>query len=196
MKIRGKENDYLRYADNTTLMAEIKEELKSLFIKMKEENEKAGWKINISKIMASDSHHFSSVQFSCSVVSNSLQPHGMQQARFSCLSLSARVCLNSCSLSRWCYLSTSSFAALFFCLQPFPASESFRMSRLFASGGQSIGASASVLPMNIEGWFPLGLTGLSSLLSKGLSRLSSSTAVGKHQFFSIPYDSTNLRYLK
>ena len=72
----------------------------------------------------------------------------MQQARFSCLSLSARVCLNSCSLSRWCYLSTSSFAALFFCLQPFPASGSFPVSWLFTSGGQSIGASPSASPSN------------------------------------------------
>ena len=92
-------------------------------------------------------------------------------------------CSNSCPLSRWCYLTTSSSAALFsFCLQSFPASGSFPMSPLFASGGQSIETSAlaSVLPMNIQGWFPLGLT----LQFKGLSRVFSTTTVQKYQFFS------------
>ena len=93
---------------------------------------------------------------------------------------------DSYPLSRWCYLTISSSTALFsFCLQYFPASRSFPMSWLFTSG-QIIGASAlasSVLPMNIQAWFPLGLTGLISLLSKGLSRVFSSTTIWKHQFF-------------
>ena len=107
-----------------------------------------------------------------------LQPHGLEHIRLPCPSLSPGVCSDSYPLSHWCYLTISSSAALFsFCLQSFPASGSFPMSRLFTSGGQSTGASASasVLPMNIQGWFPLGLTGLISLLSKGLSRVFSST---------------------
>ena len=105
----------------------------------------------------------------------------MDCRRLSCPSLSPGVCSNSCLLSWWCYLTTSSYATLFsFCLQSFPASASFPMSQLFASGGQSIEASASVLPMNIQGSFPLRLTGLISWLSKGLSRVFSSTTVGKH----------------
>ena len=95
-----------------------------------------------------------------------------------------RVCSNLCPLSQWCYLIISSSATLFSCPQSSPVSESFPMSQLFTSGGQSIGASASVLPMNIQGWFPLGLTGLISLQSKGLSRVFSSTAIWKHQFLS------------
>ena len=93
---------------------------------------------------------------------------------------------NSCPLSWWCHPTISSSVTPFFsCPQSFPASRSFLMSWLFASGGQSIGASASasVLPMNIQGWFPLGLTGLISLLSKEVSRVSSSTTIRKHQFF-------------
>ena len=90
----------------------------------------------------------------------------------SCLSPSPGVCSNSCSLSRWCHPTISSFVFPFSsCLQSFPASGSFQMSQFFTSGGQSIGASASVLPMNVQGWFPLGLTGLICLLSKGLSRV-------------------------
>ena len=94
-------------------------------------------------------------------MSDSLQPHGLQHARFPCPSLPPRVCSNSCSLSQ-CYLTISSFASLFsFCLQCFPASGPFSMSWLFTSDGQSIesSASSSVLPVNIQGWFPLGLTG-------------------------------------
>ena len=97
------------------------------------------------------------------------------------------VCSNSPPLSQLCYLTISSSPVPFFsCLQSFPASGSFLMSQLFTSGGQSIGASASarILPMNIQGWFPLGLTGLISLQCKGLSRVFSSTTVQKHQFFS------------
>ena len=94
------------------------------------------------------------------------RPHGLQLARLPCPSLSPGVCSNSCPLSWWCHPTISSSPALFcFCLQSCPASGSFLMSRLFASGGQSIGASASasVLPKNIHSWFPLGWTGLSSL---------------------------------
>ena len=95
------------------------------------------------------------------------------------------VCSDSCPLSWWYYLINSSSATLFsFCLQSFPASGSFPMSWLLASRGQSIAISASALPMNIQGWFPLGLTSLISLLSKGLSRVFSSTTVQRHQFFS------------
>ena len=106
-------------------------------------------------------------------MSNSLPPHGLQHARLLCLPLSPRVGSNSCPLCWWCYLTISSVALFTFCLQSFPASESFPMNWLFKSGSQSIGvlASASVLPMNIQGWFPLGLTGLISLQSKGLSRV-------------------------
>ena len=102
-------------------------------------------------------------------------------------SLSHRVCSNSCPLSRWCCPTISFSVATFsFCPQSFLASGSFPDSLLFANSGQITGASAltSVLPMNIKGWFPLGLTGLISLLSKGLLRVFSSTTVGKHQFFS------------
>ena len=108
-------------------------------------------------------------------------------ARLLCPPLSPRVCSDSCPLSQWCYLTISASATYFsFCLQSFPASGSFPTSQLFASDGQSIGASASksVLPMNIQGWCPLWLTGLISLLSKGLSRVLSIT-IWKHQFLSI-----------
>ena len=100
-----------------------------------------------------------------------------------CPSLSPGVCSNSCPLSQWRHPTISSSVAPFSCLQSFPASESFPMSQLFTSGGQNIGASASILPMNIQGWFPLGLTGLISLLSKGLSKVFSNTTVQKHHFF-------------
>ena len=123
--------------------------------------------------------------FSHSVVSDSLQPHGLQHARLPYPSPSPRVCSNSCSLSQWCHPTISSSAVPFSsCLQSFPASGSFLMSWLFASGGQSIGASVSpsVLPMNIQDWFPLGLTDLISLQAKELSRVFSNTMVQKHQF--------------
>ena len=110
----------------------------------------------------------------------------MNLGKLTCLSSSLRVRSNSCPLSWWYNLNFSSSAAsLSFCLQSFPAPGSFPVSRLFTSGGQSIGASASasVLATNIKGWFPLGLTGLISLLSKGLSRVFSSTTVWKHQVF-------------
>ena len=130
-----------------------------------------------------------SVQFSCSVVSDSLRPHGLQHIRLPCPLPTTGVHSNSCLLSRWCHPTISSSVIPFSsCLQFFPASGSFPMSQFFASGGQSIGvsASASVLPMNIQDWFPLGWTGLISLQSKGLSRVPwglSNTTVQKHQFF-------------
>ena len=117
-----------------------------------------------------------SVQSSHSVVYNSLLPHGLQHARLPCISPTSRACSNSCPSSRWCHpIISSSILPLSSCLQSFPASGSFPMNQFFTSGGQSIRiwASASVLPMNTQDWSPLGLTGLLSLLSKGLSRVFS-----------------------
>ena len=117
---------------------------------------------------------------------DSLQPHGLQHSRLPCPSPSPRACLNSCPLSWWCHPTISSSVVPFSShLQSFPASGSFLMSRLFTSGGQSTGAStlASVLLMNIQDWFPLGLTSLISLQSRRLSRAFSNTTVQKHQFF-------------
>ena len=103
-------------------------------------------------------------------------------------SLSPRVCSDSCPLSLWYYLTISSTASLFsFCLQSFPASGCFPTSWIFTSGGQSTGASASFLPMNIQDWFPLGWTDLISLQAKGLSRVFSNTTVQKYPFFSIQH---------
>ena len=127
-----------------------------------------------------------SVQFSHSVVSNSLQPHGLQHTRPPCPSPTPGAYSNSYPSCRWCH-PTISFSVIPFssCLQSFPASGSFPMSQFFTSGGQNIGvsASASVLPMNIQDWFPLGWTGWIPLQSKGLSRVFSNTTVQKHQFF-------------
>ena len=130
-------------------------------------------------------NHFSSVPFSSSVMSVSLQPQGLQHTRLPCPSPTSGACSNSCPLSRWCH-PTISFSVVTFssCLQSFPASGSFPVTQFFASGGQSIGASASVLPMNTQDWFPLGWTGWISLQSKGLSRVFSNITVQKHQFFS------------
>ena len=114
------------------------------------------------------------LSFSRSVMSNSLWPHGLQHTRLPCPLLSPGVCSNSCPLSQWCYPTISSSVASFSCCpQSFPASGSFPMSWLFVSSGQSIGASASasVLPVNIQDWFPLELTGLISLLTLRLSRV-------------------------
>ena len=119
-------------------------------------------------------------------MSDSLQPHGLEHARLLCPPLSPRVFSVSWPLSRWCHPTISSSVFPFSsCPQSFPASGSFPMSWFFATHGQNIGASALaiVLPMNIQGWAPLGLTGLISLLSKGLSRVFSSTTARKHQFF-------------
>ena len=128
----------------------------------------------------------SSVLFILSVMFNSLPPHGLQYARLPCPSPIPRAYSNSCP-SSWCCHSTISSSVIPFlsCLQSFPASGSFPMSQFFASGGQNVGisASASVLPMNIQDWFPLGWTDWISLQSKGLSRVFSNTTVQKHQFF-------------
>ena len=140
---------------------------------------------------------FSSVQFSCSVVSDSLRPHGLQHARPPCPSPMPRVHPNSCPLSQWCHPTISSSVVPFFsCLQSFPASRSFQMSQLFTSGGQNIGvsASASVPPMNTQDWSPLGWTGWISLQSKGLSRVFSNTIVQKHQFITLQHYYFNISF--
>ena len=126
-----------------------------------------------------------SVQFSCSAVSDSLWPHGVQHARPPCPSPTLRTCSNSCPSHWWCHPTIWSSTVPFSCLQSFPASGSFPMSQFFASHGQSIRVSASalVLPINIQDWFPLGWTGWISLQFKGLSRVFSNTTVQKHQFF-------------
>ena len=115
-----------------------------------------------------------------------LRPHGLQHVRLPCPSPTGRAFSNSCPLSRWCHPTISSSVIPFSShLQSFPASGSFQMSQFLASGGQSIGvsASASVLPVNTQEWSPLGWTGWISLQSKGLSRVFSSTTVQKHQWF-------------
>ena len=117
-------------------------------------------------------------------MSDSLQPHGLQHIRLPCPSLSPGVCSNTCPSGLWCHPTNSSSVTTFSsCPQSFPASGSFPTTQFFTSGGLSIRASASVFPVNIQGWFPLGLVGLISLLSKGLSRVFSSTTIWKHQFF-------------
>ena len=126
---------------------------------------------------------FNSVGQSCPT----LWHHGLQHGRLPCPSPTPRACSNSCPSSQQCHPTISSSVVPFSCyLQSFPASGSFQMSQFSASGSQSIGvsASASVLPMNIQDWFPLGLTGFISLQSKGLSRVFSNTTVQKYQFFS------------
>jgi len=135
-------------------------------------------------------HYFtvssSSVRFSCSVMSDSLQPHGLQHARLPCPSPNPRAYSNSRLLSRWCHPTVSSSVVPFSSwLQSFSASGSFPMRQFCTSGSHSIGvsASASVLPMNIQDWFPLGWTGWISLQSKGFSRVFSNTTVQKDQFF-------------
>ena len=127
---------------------------------------------------------FNSVTQSCPMLCDPMDEH----ARLPCPSLSSRACSNSCPLSWWCHPTISSSVIPFSsCLQSFPASGSFPMSQFFASGDQSIGVSpsVSVLPMNIQDWFPLGWTGWISLQSKGISRVFSNTTVQKHQFFSV-----------
>ena len=152
-----------------------------------------GWKIR--DFYASFSHslqRFSSVQFSHSVVSNSLRPHESQHSRPPCPSPTPGVYSNPCPSSQWCHPATSSSVIPFSSWpQSLPASGSFPMSQLFAWGGQGIGvsASASVLPMNTQDWSPLGWTGWISLQSKGLSRVFSNTTVQRHQFFCIQLSS-------
>ena len=130
----------------------------------------------------------SSVQFSHSVVSNSLWPQGLQHAWLPRPSPTPRIYSNSCPSSQWCHPTILSSVVPFSSrLQSFPASGSFQMNQFFASGGQNnvVSASASILPMNIQHPFPLGLTGWISLLSKELSRVFSNTPARKHQFFGI-----------
>ena len=132
------------------------------------------------------SEYLLSVQFSRSVMSNSLWHHGLQQARLPCPLPTPGACSNSCPLSQWWHPAISSSVVPFSShLQSFPASGSFSRSQFFTSGGQIIGvsASASVLPINIQDWFPLGWTDWISLQSKGLSRVFSNNTVQKHQFF-------------
>ena len=130
------------------------------------------------------------ISFCCHLSLSQVQSFAIpwtQNTRLICPPLSFGVCSNSCSLSWWCYLTISTSATvLSFCLQYFPVSGSFPVSQVFKSDGQRIGASASasVFSMNIQGWFPLGLTGLISLQFKELSRVFSSTTIQKHQFFS------------
>ena len=135
---------------------------------------------------------YSSVQFSRSVVSDSLRPHESQHARPPCPSPTPRVHSDSCPLSQWCHPAISSSVVPFsFCLQSLPASESFPMSQLFTWGGQSTGVSAlaSFLPKKSQGWSPSQWTGWISLQSKGISRVFSNTAVQKHQFFGAQHSS-------
>ena len=141
-----------------------------------------------SEVSQKEKHQYSisSVQFSCSVVSNSLWLHELQHTRPPCPSPTPRVHSNSCPSSRWCHPAISSSVVPFSsCPQPLPASESFPMSLFFAWDGQSIGVSAlaSVLPKNTQDWSPLEWTGWISLHSKGLSGVFSNTTVQKHQFF-------------
>ena len=155
-------------------------------MKLKGESEKAGLKLSTQKLKIMASGSVSSVQFSRSVVSNSLRPHGLQRARPPCLSPTLGIYSNSCPSIWWCHPTISSSVIPFFsCLQSFSASGSFPMSQLFTSGGKSIrvSASASVLPMNIQDWFPLGWTGWISSRSKGLSSVFSSTTDWKYQLF-------------
>ena len=130
-------------------------------------------------------YQFSSVQFSRSVVSDSSQPHGLQHSRLPCPSSTPGAYSNSCPSSWWYHPTISSSVVPFSSrLQSFPASGSVPISQFFPSGGHSIGISASsVLPMNIQGWFPLRLTGFISMESEGLSRVFFSTTVRKHQLF-------------
>ena len=127
-----------------------------------------------------------SVQFSRSVVSNSLRPQGLQHARLPCPSPTPRAYSDSCPSCQWCHpIISSSVVPSSSHLRSFPASGSFQMNQFFTLGGQSIAISASVLPMNIHlfHWFPLGWTGWISVQSKGLSRVFSNTTVQEHQFF-------------
>ena len=170
-------------------MPESKEEQRAS-MRVKEESEKAGLKFNIKKNNSKKLrswHLVSSAQFSHLDVSDSLQPQERPTAhRPPCLSPTPRVYSDSFPLSWWCHPTISSSVVPFSShLQSFPASESFQMSKFFASGGLSIWLSASVsgLPMNNQDWFPLGWTDWISLQFKGISRVFSNTTVQKHQFF-------------
>ena len=148
-------------------------------------------------IIFHSSVQFSSIWFSHSVVSDSLQPHELPHARSPCPSPTPRVYSDSCLSSRWCHLTISSSVILFSCPQSLPASGSFSMSQLFAWSGQSIGVSASVSvpPLNTQDWSPSGWTGWISLHSKGLSRVFSNTTVQKHQFFSAQLSSQSVSHI-
>ena len=139
-----------------------------------------------SLYLTSSTMSVSSVQFSCSVVSYSLWPHGMQHARLPSPSPTPGAYSNSCSWSWWCHTTSISFSVIPFSshLQSFPASGSFLIGQFFAWGGQSIGASVSASVLPIQDWFSLGLTDLIFLKFKGLSRVFSSTTIQKDQFFS------------
>ena len=142
---------------------------------------------------------YPSVQFSCSVVSDSLWPHGLHHTTPPCLFTNSQSLLKLISIELVIPSNhLSSVIPFSSCLQFFPTSRSFQMSQFFTSGGQSIGvsASASVLPMNIQDWFPLGLTGWFSLQCKGLSRVSSNTTVQKHKFFGAQLSLYTVRYIK
>ena len=181
IKIAGRNINNLRYADDITNDRKWNG-TKSFLIKVK----KLAWNSTFKKLRSWHRVPSVSVQFSHSVVSNSLRPHELQHARLPCPSPTPGVHSDSHPSGWWCHPAISSSVVPFSsCPQSLPASESFPMSRPFASDGQIIGASASasVLPMYIQDWFPLGLTGLISLLSKGLSRVFSNTTVQKHQFF-------------
>ena len=145
-------------------------------------------------------YNFSSVQFSCSVMSDSLRPPESQHARPPCPSPTPGVHSDSLSpSSQWCHPTISSSVIPFCsCPQSLPASQSFPMSQLFASGGQSTGvsASASVLPMNPQDWSPLGWTGWISLQSKGLSSVFSNTTLQKHQFFGAQLSSQSNSHIR
>ena len=185
IKIAGRNIINVKNENDTTFMAESEEELKNLLMKVIEEREKAGLKLNIQnpKIMTSSSTR--SVQFCCSVVSDSLRPYKSQHARPPCPSPTSRVHRNPCPLSCWCHPTISSSVIPFSSSpQSFPAFGSFEMSHLLVSGGQTIEVSASsVLPTNTQDWSPLRWTGWVSLQSKGPSRVFSNTTVQKHQFF-------------
>ena len=139
-----------------------------------------------------------SVQFSCSVMPDSLRPHESQHTRPPCPSPTPKVYLNSCPLSQWCHPASSSSVTPFFsCPQSLPASGSFPMSQLYTRGGQSTGvsASASVLPMNTQNWSPLWWTGWIFLQSKGLSRIFSNTTIQRHKFFSAQLSSQSKSHI-
>ena len=141
---------------------------------------------------------FSSVQFSRSVISDSLRPHELQHAKHPCPSPTPRVHSNSRPSSQWCHPAISSSAVPFSsCPQSLPASESFPMSQLFSWGAQSTGVSAlaSFLPKKSQGWSPLEWTGWISLQSKGLTRVFSNTTVQKHQFFSAQLSSQSSSHI-
>ena len=185
-KIVRRNINNLSYADDTTLMVESKEELKSLLMKVKEESEKVGLKCNVQKTKILASSPIQSVQ-SLSRVRFFLTPWiaGLLHVRPPCPSPTPGVYSDSHPSSRWCHPAISSSVVPFSsCPQSLPASESFPMSQLFTWGGQSTGVSAlaSFLPKNTQNW-SLEWTGWISLQSKGLSRVFSNTTVQKHQFF-------------